>query len=234
MIKMQTTELITLEGIGYRAVASDYVMKRAYALSDTSFPDLPAALKEIAETISERFGANLIEGEVTVYYPTSSKDPYVFGIPCTKNTKKKVNQVNKEDPLAIIKSRPFRPEVKGNTLQQDFEDALFEDKARPISATNKTPDGIYTNPIIQAQWEGFKLYHSKFDKDLSKRQDKTLGRYVIGKVIVSGQVKFHELPFRHPTKATAMEEANRLANTYGGGFGVFRCIEIVNKDGSSN
>lgn len=222
---MKTTELITLENVAFRAVSANYVMGLAQKLSKNSLPDLKAALEEIVEVISERLGNNLAEGEVVIYYPSTSKDPYVFGIPVNpRGAKTKGSKEPPKEPTTFFNTT--------TDLQADFESIMLEND----SCIKKHANGKYLNPIVNAKWEGFRLYHTKLGSGLKRQQGKLLGRYVVSRVTPQGAAIFHEIPFRHATRELATVEANRLASTYGSGFGIFRCIEIVNEeiDNASN
>jgi len=59
------------------------------------------------------------------------------------------------------------------------------------------------------------------------RYNRTLGRYVIGKVGHQGKAIFTTAPYRHQTRAEAMQEANLLALELGEPFAVFRCLDII-------
>lgn len=215
---MQTTELVTLNNMGYRAVPANYILKLAHELSDTALPDYPAAFQKVVEQLYERFGVNAAEGDPVLYKPNTANDPYVFGIPLhvtgtPAKTPPKVPQVVKEPRLPPI----LPPEV---SLHVEFERLVPE----AVRGTNR-----YTNPIIEAQWQGFKLYHERLNSTLRKHQGRLLGRYVVARVTEQGVALFNETPFRHGSHALAVAEATRLATILDQGFGVFRCDQIVNK-----
>ncbi|MNM27148.1 hypothetical protein D3C81_376330 [compost metagenome] len=80
-------------------------------------------------------------------------------------------------------------------------------------------------------WDGFRLYHNNLTIEAKPvfRQNyhKALGRYVLARVGNNGVPIFTKAPFRHQTKAQAIEEAGRLSQEFKVGFGVYRCLDIV-------
>lgn len=218
--------------LSFKAIDNNWIRTRSAELAavDGTEPDDAKALLEAVEVLVGRLGGNAIEdADVMVYAPATDTDPYVVGIPIHRitpragRTPKEVNE--KLSPV------PYCETTKKETLRADFEDMLFEVGEHEISIIDRDSNGNYLLPWVAERWAGFQMYHKHFisipvDNHKGKH-NKTLAQYVVGKVNANGTVMFHNTPFRHSTRASATEEANRLSQQYQTAFAIFRCQDII-------
>lgn len=216
-----------------KAIDQKWLDQRAMELADpiTGVPDITAALNEVVETLSARIGKNIGSSEqAVVYVPGNETDPYVVGIELRKNTKRGPRAGAKppyEGAMTVIEMADPRE----SCLRDDFEDLLFQEDAYLPSIIDRDPQDRYILDWVNERWAGFQMYEQRLVAHNSDHYNgkyaKTLGRYVVGHLATNGAVIFKTMPFRHQTKASAMEEANRQAGVLGGGFAVYRCLDII-------
>lgn len=226
----QVTDLSFLspEPFSLRAIDQTWVNHRAAQLGSPEEPDISGALTEVAQTLYERIGDNVKdEGEPVVFMPGNETDPYVIGIPLDQR-RARLKREGKAPPVALV------PDNKEMSLREEFEDLLFQEGSFDPSILDRADNDRYVVPWVNARWEGFQMYHRRLtlvstDKFKAK-YNRTLGRYVLGKVAINGSVLFTKTPFRHQTKAQALEEANRLSTEFSAPFALFRCLDIVDAD----
>lgn len=218
-----------------RAVSLSTVLRVIDELPDNGKRTIDDALEFICDKLVTRVAYNAHESlGPLVYFPSKAEDPFIFAIPL--NQKKTISNntlTPGKEPLPIVPK--IKDTLRSNT-NKEFEDVLFNTPGKAFSITDldKESNGEYINKEVQAIWIGFCLYHNELTKGVVKskeRYEKTLGRYVIGKVNKRGIANFVTAPFRHQTRQLAFEEAARLSEAHNGAFGVFRCMAIV---GSNN
>ena len=226
------TDFLSTQQLSIRAIDQAWVSKRATELPNALLPGMPnvaGALFEAVEVLYDRIGPNAQEDVCAmVYTPNNDTDPYIVAIPLAHLTNRERQRGTGMPPVAA------RPDNKDSTLQEEFENLLFEEGSFDPSIVNKDARGKYTTPWVNARWEGFQMYHKRLTvagtRNFQPKFKKVLGRFVIGKLTSAGAVNFHNVPYRHQTKALALEEANRLATEYGGSFAIFRCLDIITSD----
>ena len=223
-------DFLSAEPLSLRAIDQAWIKKRAVELGRS---DIQGALEEAVGVLYERIGPNAKDAPAMVFTPGNDTDPYIVAIPLDHLTNREKGQSKGMPPVAE------RPDVKHSTLRDEFENLLFESGSFDPSILKLDAKGRYATPWVNARWEGFMMYHSKLTiagtDNYKPKYAKTLGRYVIGKVAPTGAVLFHKVPFRHQTKAMALEEANRLSTDFDGAFAVYRCLDIIdNRTGQSD
>ena len=215
-------DFLSAEPLSLRAIDQAWIKKRAVELGRS---DIQGALEEAVGVLYERIGPNAKDAPAMVFTPGNDTDPYIVAIPLDHLTNREKGQSKGMPPVAE------RPDVKHSTLRDEFENLLFESGSFDPSILKLDAKGRYATPWVNARWEGFMMYHSKLTiagtDNYKPKYAKTLGRYVIGKVAPTGAVLFHKVPFRHQTKALALEEANRLSTDFDGAFAVYRCLDII-------
>jgi len=218
--------------LSMRAISREWVDKRAVELAgESAEPDVHGALVEAVELITARTAWNLAEDrQVLVYTPDGENDPYVVAIPL--NSSRRVGKPRLDPPVTHT---PKVPDTKRRNIVDDFEDIVFEmDFELSPSDLDRDQNGRYINAHVRALFTGFKMYHDKLTMARSEQYrtnyNKTLGRYVLAKVGNNGIAIFNKAPFRHLSKAMAIEEANRLSEQLGEAVGVFRCLDIIKVD----
>lgn len=226
------TDFLANESYSFRAVDNAWVRKRAAQLVnpiDLGQPNILGALVEAAEVLYDRVGVNAKEdAHALFFYADNDTDPFVIAIPLDHRS-----IVEKRAEKGPITPPPKpTPPAKETTLREDFEDLLFQEGSFDHKVLDRLQNGRYKTPWVQAKWEGFCMYHNKLvtlpAEKYKPRYDKVLGRYIIGKVGDTGAILFHNVPFRHQTKALALEEANRLSAEFQHPFAIFRCLDIIN------
>lgn len=216
-------------------VDSSWVNQRAKELSDTrghKRPDVKGALTEIADKFVDEVGDNLDESrDLAVYQPSGDTDPYIIAVPIKDAV---VAVVEAPVPVSIPVGGVYRPHEVPETIQEDFENFLFETETGATPAElEKDSTGRYTHKNIRLMWYGFNLYHQKMT--MARRAEfraayhKALGSYIVGKVYENGATVFTKVPVRYRNKAQALEEANRLLEEQGEAWAVWRCIDIFGK-----
>lgn len=219
--------------LSLRAISQNWVNTRAKQIPNEQQPGEPnvqAALDEAVDRILERIGHNLNEEKPgTIYAPDNDTDPYIVCIPLNNLTGRlKRSHVGLEKGVLPTQ---IKPDVVESTLQDEFEDLLFQDLMLEQKVLDKDEQGKYKTSWVNARWEGFQMYHRHLTiagkPAFKNRYNRTLGRYVVGQVGHQGKVVFTRVPFRHPTRASAMEEANRVAAEQQQPFAVFRCLDII-------
>lgn len=216
-------EFLSKQAISLRAIDQEWIKTRALELGD----DPVAALSEAVQTLYDRIGHNVKEDEeVMVFTPENDTDPYVVGIYLDQRTVRQKLAANN-----ATRPAPAMLDSKENSMREDFENLLFEQCPCEPSVIQRDERGRYVVAWVNARWEGFLMYHNNISvikqNKFQNKYVRTLGRYVIGKMALNGAVLFTKAPFRHQTKALAMEEANRLSTELGEVFAVFRCLDIV-------
>lgn len=216
-----------------KAIDQNWINQRSNELADpiTGTPDISAALGEVVEALVGRIGNNIGSSEeAVIYVPGNETDPYVVGIELRKNTKRGPRAGAKppyEEAMTVLEMQ----DPKESCLRDDFEDLLFQEDAYLPSIIDRDPQGRYILDWVNERWAGFQMYEQRLVAHNSDYYDgkycKTLGRYVVGRMANNGAVVFRTMPFRHQTKALAMEEANRQTETLGGAFAVYRCLDII-------
>lgn len=215
-----------------RVVDQDWVNARAAEIAKTNGvaePDVQSALMEVVDRVEQRAAWNYDqEKPILVYAPSGDQDPYVVAVPLVRHRNK--NHV-RTTPAANHNPGAVHAEA-AQTLKEEFENLIFEREQGLDPADLAVDDrGHYVNRYVAALYEGFRMYHGKLvslkGANFRENYEKSLGRYVIAKVNNAGVSLFVPAPFRHRTKALAMEEANRLATNTSHAFGVFRCLDIV-------
>mgnify|MGYP003407763763 FL=1 len=223
-------DFLATEPLSLRAIDQAWIKNRAVELGCS---DIQGALEEAVGVLYERIGPNAKDAPAMVFTPGNDTDPYIVAIPLDHLTNREKGQSKGMPPVAE------RPDVKHSTLRDEFENLLFESGSFDPSILKLDAKGRYVTPWVNARWEGFMMYHNKLTiagtDNYKPKYAKTLGRYVIGKVAPTGAVLFHKVPFRHQTKAMALEEANRLSTDFDGAFAVYRCLDIIdNRTGQSD
>mgnify|MGYP003407734786 CR=1 FL=1 len=215
-------DFLATEPLSLRAIDQTWIKNRAVELGCS---DIQGALEEAVGVLYERIGPNAKDAPAMVFTPGNDTDPYIVAIPLDHLTNRERGQSKGMPPVAE------RPDVKHSTLRDEFENLLFESGSFDPSITKVDDKGRYVVLWVRARWEGFQMYHTKLTIESSDsykpKYAKTLGRYVIGKVAPTGAVLFHKVPFRHQTKALALEEANRLSADFDGAFAIYRCLDII-------
>lgn len=213
-------------------IDSAWVNQRAKELSDArghKRPDIKGALSDAADQFVDLAGDNLdISRDLAVYQPSGDTDPYIIAVPIIVSTPSVPATVPAADPV------PFKLHEHPNTIQEDFENALFETEVGATPAElAKDSDGRYIHSRIRLLWFGFNLYHQKMTMarraEFREAYHKPLGSYIVGKVYENGGTVFTKVPTRFRTKALAFEEANRLQEAHGEAWGIWRCIDIIGK-----
>lgn len=232
--KLPIPDFMFNKSLSLKAIDGPWVRARAAELvtPDNPVPDNQAALLEAVEVLQVRLGHNLVDDTpVMVFEPSNDEDPYIVGISIHQFTPRGNRKAKPASKLVTPTEPPRIQDTKQNTLREDFENMLFEMGGHPPSIVDRDDRDVYILPWVQEQWNGFKMYHYRFTSagtDTHKgKYDRTLGRYVIGKINFNGSATFHAMPYRHQTKALAKEEANRLSMEHNCPFGVFRCLDIV-------
>ena len=215
-----------------KAISQEWVNKRAGELVngvDPGQPNVEGALYEAAQVLFERAGANASDDECAILYtPSNDKDPYIIGIPLDQRPLR-----SKRKSRILAGYKPILPKPTPETsIRLDFENLMFETvDGFNISDLDCNEEGEYKNPITQSYWKGFCMYHNKLtivsNGAFKPKYSKTLGVYVVARVATNGTAVFTQSPFRHYTKAGALEEANRLTATHGSPFAIFRCLDII-------
>lgn len=232
--ELTPVDFLSTEPLSLRAIDQAWVNKRAAQLVnpvDPGMPNVEGALFEAVEVLYDRIGPNAKEDVCAmVFTPANDTDPYVVAIPLTHLTNREKQQGLGMPPVAA------RPDRKECSLREEFENLLFEEGSFDPKVLDRDSRDRYVMQWVNARWEGFQMYHNKLTiagaTNYKPKYAKTLGRYVISKVGPTGAVQFHNVPFRHQTKALAFEEANRLSTEYQGVFAVFRCLDIIdNREG---
>ena len=209
-------------------VDSVWVNQRARELSDArghKRPDIKGALADAADQFVDKVGDNLDESrDLAVYQPSGDADPYIIAVPIK----------DAEVGNAATQPAPFKLHEVPNTIQDDFENALFETEVGATPAElAKDADGRYISSRIRLLWFGFNLYHQKMTMarrtEFRETYHRPLGSYIVGKVYENGGTIFTKVPTRFRTKALAFEEAHRLLDAHGEAWGVWRCIDIIGK-----
>lgn len=208
-------------------VDAAWVNQRAKELSEAKGhkrPDVKGALVEIADKFVEEVGDNLDESrDMALYQPSGDSDPYIIAVPI-----KDVPSDVVEAPVLVDRRLHEHP----NTIQEDFENSLFETEmgATPAELA-KDSNGRYINSRIRLMWFGFNLYHQKMTmarrSEFREAYHKPLGSYIVGKVYNNGGTIFTKVPVRFRNKAHAYEEAQRLLGEHGEAWAVWRCIDIL-------
>lgn len=209
-------------------IDSAWVNQRAKELSDSrghKRPDIKGALADAADQFVDKVGDNFdVSRDLAVYQPSGDTDPYIIAVPI------------KDAMVAIAAAEPvpFKLHEVPNTIQDDFENALFETEVgATVAELAKDADGRYIHSRIRLLWFGFNLYHQKMTMarraEFREAYHKPLGSYVVGKVYENGGTIFTKVPTRLRTKALAFEEAHRLQNEHGEAWGIWRCIDIIGK-----
>lgn len=211
-----------------RTIDPQWVSKRTEELGDEQ-----AALNEVLEQLMVRVDQNYDESrDPLVYMPDGEGEPYILAIPiCNVPVRKRPKA---ETP--VRKHQP-NPDNKRSSLRDDFEQLVFEIYPTLNKSDLAKENDIYINPLVKASWEGFKLHHSRLTEANSHtyrdNYNKTLGRYVIGKINQAGVALFNHAPYRHLTLTAATEEAKRLTAEKNEAFGIFRCLDIIGKPRNS-
>lgn len=212
-------------------VDATWVKQRAQELSDArghKRPDIKGALSEVVDKFVDQAGDNLDETRtLALYQPSTDDDPYIVAVP-VKDTAPALVKVTTPVPEAI----PFRLHEQPKTIQEDFENVLFETEVGATPAElEKDVNGRYVNSRIRLLWFGFNLYHQKMTQarraEFREPYHKPLGSYVVCKVYENGGTVFTRVPTRYKTKAQAFEEAHRLKEEQGEAWGIWRCIDII-------
>lgn len=227
-------EFLSQVPLSLRAVDQAWVNERAAQIPNEAFPGEPnveAALAEVVERLHQRLGQNVKEDTPGfVYTPDNDTDPYVVCVPLDKlsrGQRLERNRIHREPD-----NTPSRlTDTSESNLRKEFENLLFQDLLLEEKVLEQDHLGRYITPWVNARWEGFQMYHRHLTvagkPAFKNRYNRTLGRYVIGKIGHQGKAIFTTAPFRHQTKAEAMQEANRLAVELGEPFAVFRCLDII-------
>lgn len=217
------------EPLSLRAIDPVWVRKRAAELGLVNGePDINGALTEVADNLTVRMKNNALpDTPVMVYAPINEEDPYILGIAIHRITPRGIRKPKEH----VVKEPPLETDKNPNALRDDFENMLFEEGDYPPSIVDRDGQDEYLLPWVNSQWMGFQMYHRRFTNagspEHKAKYNNALGRYVIGKIQLNGTVGFHHQPYRHKTKASALEEANRLVDDYNTPFAVFRCLDIV-------
>lgn len=215
-------------------VDAAWVNQRAKELSDTrghKRPDIKGALADAADKFVDEVGENLDDTrDLAVYQPSGDTDPYIIAIPI----KTTVTLQPMAPTVVPAVPSPFKLHEVPNTIQDDFENALFETEVGATPAElAKDANGRFISSRIRLLWFGFNLYHQKMTMarraEFREAYHRPLGSYVVGKVYENGGTIFTRVPTRFRTKALAFEEAHRLLDTHGEAWGVWRCIDIIGK-----
>lgn len=197
--------------------------------------DLQGAFQEVLDGLVDRLGNNVEqEGECRIYFPDNETDPYVFAIPLDRRSeflRSKAKAQARVQHLMPLQTVEQVAENKTTTVKEDFENLLFEENdGYDHRLLNTDEQGNYTDPKTRNRWEGFLMYHQNFTilgKDHYKNKyGKTLGKYVVARLAKNGIAIFTAAPYRHQTKADAVEKANALSKEFMAPFSVFRCMDI--------
>jgi hypothetical protein len=152
----------------------------------------------------------------------------VVGIPLDYRSAYQRRLDKRSQPSVPVDS--YKPSSDSN-LQAEFENLLHEDVLLDPKDLAKDERGHYIVQWVAERWKGFLMYQRKLvivaANKAKPSYGKTLGRYVIGRVATNGVAVFTKAPYRHATKAQAIEEANRLSAEFNSPFGVFRCLDII-------
>lgn len=209
-----------------RPVCQDWVNRRAAELGG----DVSAALSEVYEVFAQRTSYNFDhDREPLVYTPDGPNDPYILALPLVKYRGGQAPSIKPAKPHV-----PGDPKLKTSNLKDEFENYVFEgDDELTLDDLDVDDHGVYLNQRVRGLFDGFKLYHDKVTMaDCTDFRDpylRILGRFVVAKVTPGGAALFTKAPFRHHTKADALEEAHRLVGELNDGFAVFRCMAIIGK-----
>jgi len=215
-------------------VEAAWVNQRAKELSDSrghKRPDIKGALADAADKFIDEVGDNLDDSrDLAVYQPSGDTDPYIIAVPI----KTTITLQPMAPTVAPAVPVPFKLHEHPNTIQEDFENALFETEVgATIEELAKDADGRFVSGRIRLLWFGFNLYHQKMTMarrtEFRETYHMPLGSYIVGKVYDSGGTVFTKVPTRFRTKALAFEEANRLLGEQGEAWGVWRCLDIIGK-----
>lgn len=227
--ELTPVDFLSTEPLSLRAIDQAWVKKRAAQLTnaiDPGMPNIEGALFEAVEVLYDRIGPNAKEDVCAMLFtPANDTDPYIVAIPLAYRTTREKQQGLGTPPA------PLRPDTKNLTLRDEFENLLFEEGSFDPKVLDRDSRGKYVTQWVNARWEGFQMYHNKLtiasSDSYSPKYAKTLGRYVLGKVGAAGVAIFTKAPYRHQTKALALEEANRLSALFGEPFALFRCLDII-------
>ena len=212
--------------VSVRAIDSAWVAERAAKDKVTE----QEVISEIAEHLATRLNHTMDETrDVLLYSPENKGDPYILALPLKLEAPKEKRFINegKLPPKSFIKS-----ELDNDKITAEFE-RLIKKKYPNLNDFVFIKDslGVYLDPTIKDYWEGFLLYHDSqttvCDTVNKKIYEKSIGRFIIGKIVPSGAVLFNKAPYRHATRASATEEALRLSNAYDCSFVVYRAIGVV-------
>lgn len=212
--------------VSVRAIDSSWAEKRATMSGLTT----QEVIAEIADHLVTRLDHNLDESRnVLLYLPENKGDPYILALPLKLEATKEKRFISegKLPPKAFIKS-----ELDNDKIRNEFE-TLVKKKYPQLNEFVFIKDslGNYLATSIKSQWEGFWLYHESqttvCDTVNKKMYEKSVGRFIIGKIAPSGAVLFNKAPYRHPTRMSATEEALRLSNNYDSSFVIYRAIGVV-------
>lgn len=225
-------EFLSKDALSIRAIDNAWVRERAWELSGDKGPDMShiqEVLTEVVQALYERLGHNAADDmPAMLFFPSNELDPYIVGLHINHRT-----NYQKRLMASIEANIPHIPtKVSAETsLREDFENLLFEEGAVNPNDLDVDENNRYIKKWVKARWEGFMMYHNNNtavkSASFKNKYNNTLSRYVIGKVTEAGKVVFTAAPYRHKTKALAMEEANRLAAQFIAPFAVFRCLDII-------
>lgn len=220
-------------------IDSAWVNQRARELSDArghKRPDIKGALSDAADQFVDEVGDNFdVSRDLAVYQPSADTDPYIIAVPIKEAVVTGLPAIPPINPLPVPAPVPFKLHEVPNTIQDDFENALFETEVGATPAElAKDSEGRYIHSRIRLLWFGFNLYHQKMTMarraEFREPYHKPLGTYIVGKVYENGGTVFTKVPVRFRTKALAFEEAHRLQSAQGEAWGIWRCIDIIGKE----
>lgn len=225
------------EPFALRAIDQEWLNKRANELGNMAGPDLDAALDEVLADLYARMGVNLDKGRCSIIHsPGDEGDPYIIAVPIIKPNsrivKSMTRKVSTEAMLAVADAPRSAREKVEESLRLQFEEMVSVlPEGLGHHGLVRTPSGRYVDQKFQGMWEGFLLYHdgmTTIGQGLPGRHDhRIMGHYVVGKVVKTGVAIFTKAPYRHATKAGAMEECLRLKEEFNETFAIFRCVDVV-------
>lgn len=212
--------------VSLRAVDAAWVADRATATGVTPLE----VIQEVANGLVERLNHNMdATRDVLLYSPENEDGPYILALPLKWESSKTKKQSAEAKPLpkSFINS-----DADNNKIVKEFE-TLIRKKYPGLDdfVFVRNQLGIYLDPKIKDLWDGFWLYHESqttvSDTVNKKMYEKSLGRFILGKIVASGSVMFPTAPYRHATRQGATEEALRLSGTYGCSFAIYRAVDVV-------
>lgn len=186
------------------------------------------AIQEAVEMLLEHLGDQVLgDGEIAVHFPNKEGDPYVVVM-----VKDKRNDYERRRDDYIADPVKIHQIPVQNNLMEEFEDLIYTlpEGAGP-DALRKDANGRYLNPKTIGAWRGFQMYHYNLTiaarANTPSKFNRCLGRYILGTLSRNGSPVVMKSPYTHTTKASAMEEANRISIDQGKAVAVFRCLDVI-------